>query len=325
MMLDKKNNIKVSAYCLTYNHEKYIRDTLEGFVNQITDFEYEVFVHDDASTDQTPEIIREYESKYPNIIKGIYQTENHYSQGKKIVMNYILPQMRGEYVAVCEGDDYWSDPYKLQKQVDFMECNSEYSACVHNTIVWELETNKKTLMNPSLKKYDLEIQHVILEGGSDYHTSSVLYRMEYAKIVHSLKRPDFFDKTKHIKDYPLAIFLALKGKVHYMPDVMSVYRRGVPGSWTKSIASVEHFIEMRKSVIDMLKSVDEYTNYKMHEHINKVIESRYWEILVLSTNIKVLRDKEIKKVFTKLCFEQKFKTLIKLLFLNKYRLKHNKL
>ena len=317
--------MKVSVYCLTYNHEEYIGQTLEGFVSQITNFDYEVFVHDDASTDGTANIIREYEKNYPDIIHAIYQKENQYSQGKRIVANFIISKMQGEYVAVCEGDDYWSDPYKLQKQIDFLDSHPEYSACVHNTLVLELDSGERRLVNPSLESYDLDIEKVLIEGSSEYHTSSVVYPMKYARIVHSEERPEFFKKPKRIGDYPLAIYLTLQGKVRYLPDIMSVYRRGTPGSWTKRFSGVDKFVAMRKSIIDMLQSVDEYTDYKLHSQIRSVVEERYWEILMLSTDIKVLKEKEIKNVFHKMSFEQKIKTIIKLLFLNKYRLKHNKL
>ena len=120
-MRDENNEILVSICCITYNHEKYIRDAIEGFLMQKTDFPFEVLIHDDASTDGTADIIREYETKYPDIIKPIYQTENQYSKGIKISATYNYPRAKGKYIALCEGDDYWIDPYKLQKQVDFLE------------------------------------------------------------------------------------------------------------------------------------------------------------------------------------------------------------
>lgn len=326
-MVQQKSSrkVKVSVYCLAYNHEKYIRRTLEAFVGQITDFTYEVIVHDDASIDGTRKIIREYEDKYPEIIKGIYQSENQYSKGKNIVKDFIISQIQGEYVAICEGDDYWCDEYKLQKQVDFLEKNQDYCACVHNTVVIDMKTGERRLINPSLEQYDLDINHVLLEGGNDYHTSSILYRVEYARMIYSSMCPDFFYKAQNIGDYPLSIFLVLQGKVKYLPDIMSVYRYGVPGSWTSSIKNIEKFILMRRTVIAMLMSVDEYTNFEMHTHICSIIEERYWEILMCSTKISVLKENEIKNVFNKQSLEQKIKILIKLLFLNKYRLKVNKL
>lgn len=123
----------VSICCLTYNHAKYVRQCIDGFLMQKTSFPIEILVHDDASTDGTDVILQEYESKYPNIIFPIYETENKYSNGYRgrmdIVFNYS--RARGKYIASCEGDDYWTDPLKLQKQVDFMESHPEYSICFH--------------------------------------------------------------------------------------------------------------------------------------------------------------------------------------------------
>lgn len=136
------DKILVSIYCMAYNHEKYIRQTLEGFVNQKTNFKFEVIIHDDASKDHTAEIIKEYERRYPNIIYPIFQKENQYSQKKPIISTFICPKIRGKYIAVCEGDDYWCDMNKLQKQVDFLENNPQYVACVHNTLRYNCRTKK---------------------------------------------------------------------------------------------------------------------------------------------------------------------------------------
>ena len=313
--------VKVSVYCFAFNHEKFIRDTLEGFVQQKTEFEYEVFVHDDASTDGTKKIIQEYEEKYPEIIKPIYQTVNQYSQGINLVGTHIFPRMSGQYVAICEGDDYWCDNYKLQKQVEFLDNHPEYGACVHNTIILDMDTQEKRLLNPAKEPYDLDIKHVIQEGSSDYHTSAVMYRMEHAKVIYSSECPEFYHKPKNIEDYPLAIYLTLHGKVRYIPDVMSVYRYGTPGSFTKSINRLTLYLEVRRSVIDMLNSVDKYTNYELHPEIQEIIDERYWEIMVLSTDIGVLKEPGIQRVFKKQSLIQKIKTIIKLLYLNKYRMK----
>ncbi|MFK2238497.1 glycosyltransferase family 2 protein [Bacteroides fragilis] len=106
----------VSIFCITYNHSSYIRQCLDGFLIQKTNFPFEVLIHDDASTDDTAGIIKEYEAKYPDIIKPIYQVENQYSKGLDINIVYNLPRARGKYIAMCEGDDYWIDPLKLQNK-----------------------------------------------------------------------------------------------------------------------------------------------------------------------------------------------------------------
>ena len=117
----------VTIRCITYNHEPYIRQCLEGFVMQKTNFPFEAIVHDDASTDGTAAIIREYAEKYPDIIKPIYETENQYSKHDGSLQRIMNAHIRGKYVAICEGDDYWIDPLKLQKQVDFLENHPEYT------------------------------------------------------------------------------------------------------------------------------------------------------------------------------------------------------
>jgi len=113
----------VSITCATYNHEAYIKEALEGFVMQKTSFPFEIIVHDDASTDNTASIIREYEARYPDLFVTIYEAENQYSKGYGDLSRIIYSAVRGKYIAVCEGDDYWTDPYKLQKQVEFLEYN----------------------------------------------------------------------------------------------------------------------------------------------------------------------------------------------------------
>ena len=133
----------VSIFTLTYNHAPYIRQCLDGFLMQKTDFPFEVIINDDASTDGTTEIVREYESKYPDIIKPIYHSENRYSKGERgFWSRYCLPKSRGKYIALCEGDDYWIDPLKLQKQVDFLEANPEFGMCYTDFNIW-YETKRK--------------------------------------------------------------------------------------------------------------------------------------------------------------------------------------
>src|SRR5690554_4195573 len=125
------SNIIVSICCITYNHSPFIRQCLEGFVKQETKFEFEVLIHDDASTDDTAEIIKEYERQFPGIIKPIYQKENQYSKGIKGSKVFNFPRAQGKYIAFCEGDDYWTDPLKLQKQVDILEKNKHLSGSYH--------------------------------------------------------------------------------------------------------------------------------------------------------------------------------------------------
>ncbi|MCL7743684.1 glycosyltransferase family 2 protein [Guyparkeria hydrothermalis] len=123
------DQVVVSISCATYNHEQYIGDALNGFLNQKTDFPFEVIVYDDCSSDRTAEIIKRYWGKYPQIIKPIFATENQYSQGVRVNPEIIFPHAKGRYIALCEGDDFWIDDVKLQRQKDFLDANPEYVVC----------------------------------------------------------------------------------------------------------------------------------------------------------------------------------------------------
>ena len=112
----------VSIGCITYNHAPYIRQCIKGFLMQKTNFPFEIIINDDCSTDGTTEIIKEYEKQYPNLINAIYHSENQYSKGVKgIFWKYVFSKVRGKYIAMCEGDDYWTDPYKLKRQIEYLE------------------------------------------------------------------------------------------------------------------------------------------------------------------------------------------------------------
>lgn len=250
-----QDNIMVSIYCKAYNHEKYIRDCLNGFVNQKTSFKYEVIIHDDASTDKTADIIREYQAKYPDIIRPIFQKENQYSQNIPVFSSHMLPMMRGKYIACCEGDDYWTSENKLQMQVDFLEANQAYSACVHSTKVMNM-SNGRVFVNYPKGTFDLEVADVVRESMRCYHTSSLVYRIEYA-----YNRPEFLTRRTGVGDYPLSIYLAMQGKIHYFGDeVMSVYRYGTEGSWTSRMANDnKKKIANCRARIEMLNMADEYS------------------------------------------------------------------
>jgi glycosyltransferase involved in cell wall biosynthesis len=223
------DEIMVSVSCCAYNHEKYIRKCLDGFVRQKTNFKFEVIVHDDASTDNTAEIIREYEKLYPNIIKPIYQKENQYSQGISIKKQYMLPKLQGKYIATCEGDDWWIDDEKLQRQFDYMENHPECSICTHNAIFHDSRTGDERLNTPEIHERDFGIDEIITSGGDLFATNSVFIRREYY-----FNRPECFD-CKGVGDYQQVVYAAMCGKCHYMSAVMSRYNYANNNSWTARV------------------------------------------------------------------------------------------
>lgn len=235
-----QQDIIVSVLCTAYNHESYIRQCLDGFVMQKTNFKFEAIVHDDASTDNTASVIREYAEKYPDIIVPIYQTENQYRK-TDIYTTYLYPIVQGKYIALCEGDDYWTDPYKLQKQVDFLEANSEYSMCFANAIEhWEDGTKEdKCFSNVE----DRDYTGIEIYKKWTIPTASVLYRRE---IIFSERYKEITANKNFIfGDTILALTCCEFGKIRGMSDVVSVYRKHVGGmifSWDdkKIIKFIRH-------------------------------------------------------------------------------------
>lgn len=216
----------LSIITLVFNHDKYLRDCLDGFVMQQTDFQFEVIIHDDASTDNSRKIIEEYVERYPSIFVPIYQDQNQFSQGVKIGKAFMYPRAQGKYIALCEGDDYWTDPYKLQKQVDFLENNSDYSMCFHAANeVWEDYPEKNKLFsNLENREYTATefFNHWIIP------TASVVFRKE---VIDSRFYNDNIGGNPKILFGDIALFVSCSefGKVRGFSDIMSIYRRHSAG------------------------------------------------------------------------------------------------
>ena len=227
----------VSVLVATYNHEKYIRETLDGILNQKTNFKYDVIVHDDASTDHTAEIVKEYEKKYPDIIRGIYQQTNQF-YNCNISAKYLYPQIKGKYFAVLDGDDYWIDENKLQMQVDFLEKHPDYSMCMHNAIKFNNETGEKKVLNTFPKDGTYTQEEQILAGlGSNFPAcASNLFRTQFIKDI-----PKLFCESR-VMDYPIRQYYANMGKVYYFEKPMSVYRVSIYGSYMKMVGEDQSFI-----------------------------------------------------------------------------------
>lgn len=300
-MSNWKNEEKplVSVVCITYNHEHYIKDAIEGFLIQETRFPFEIIIHDDASTDATAELVREYAEKYPNIIRPILQKENQYSQGKK-VLSIALAEAKGEYVALCEGDDYWTNENKLQKQVNFMVANPECSWCFHSAKCIHMDRAEiQTVMKPRLffKSNKFTIKHVILRGGGFYTTASAMFRSHAIKDL-----PDFYFSAP-IGDWPLALIATSKGAVGYIDEIMSVYRMHVPGSWSwqeKEKARIwNDHLETHKKVIKYLQEFNVYSGLRYEKYLkSRIIHLKcllFWRALSLPVDSSANNDR-LKRV-----------------------------
>jgi glycosyltransferase involved in cell wall biosynthesis len=261
----------VSISCITYNHEKYIREALEGFLCQKTTFRIEILIHDDASTDSTQAIIKEYEKKYPGLIFPIYQTENQYMKGIKIGVHYQYPRARGKYIAKCEGDDYWTDPYKLQKQVDFLERNPNYSACFTNAYVLDEIHGKKEIYTERISEGNVKVDDIIKIGGHIYPSASLVYRKDCIDL-HLLKKiPEIANDTLTI------INLAVNGNVYFFDYVSCIYRRWKGGVYSSISHNSRKKSDWRKKRIVGYKKLRKILAHKYRKALTRRIslDSRY--------------------------------------------------
>jgi glycosyltransferase involved in cell wall biosynthesis len=211
--------MKLSICCITYNHEKFIAQALDGFLIQKTNFDYEIVIGEDCSTDKTLEIIKNYQQEYPNRIKLLANKTNI-----GMIPNFVqtMEVCTGKYIALCEGDDYWNDPYKLQKQVDFLEANPDYVICFHPVVIENLVYNKKEFSSNQLKSdstfFDLARQNYL-------PTPSTVFRNNISSDLIEL-----INKCP-IGDYPLFLYLAKAGNIHFINEHMAVYRVHEHGVW----------------------------------------------------------------------------------------------
>ena len=294
--MEEKTTCKVSVLCATFNHEEYLRQTLDGFLSQKTDFPYEVLVNDDASTDGTAAILREYAEKYPEVIRPFYQEENLYSRRINLYDVVFFPAARGEYIAVCEGDDYWNDPEKLQLQVDWLDTHPEYSACVHNSIGRFADQPDRVLFAQDGDR-DIPFEQVVQGMSHAYHTSSILARREFI-----LDPPDYRNvayEQGYFTDYAVGVRLGLAGKVRFIDRYMSVYRIGSnPSAWSRGVG--QEYKKLKRFVsgeIAMLKTVKQHPLTPEQEAaVDQVLLEREYELLYIEGKV----DEMVKPPYDKI-------------------------
>lgn len=284
----------ISIVCNTYNHEPYIRDAIEGFLMQKTEYSYEILLYDDASTDKTADIIREYEKKYPEIIKPIYQTVNQYSKGLR-PGHQNRCRATGKYIALCEGDDYWIDHNKLQKQIEYLENHPDCTFCFTNGSV----CNKNGLSNQVIPwnksssykkgKNDYNTGEIIMLGYIP--TASFVYRNNY-------KLPVFPEGT-FTGDLFLETVMTNYGYAHFIDEQMVAYRRDVSDSatdvWEKSI---EAYSKQCDGFVMLFESLKDYTDHKYDNILNLRIcqwkIEKYYKCKDKSELKKMIKSGEIK-------------------------------
>ncbi len=256
---------KVSVCCMAYNHGNYIRQTLDSFLMQKTNFPFEILVHDDASQDNTAEIIREYEANYPDKIKAVCQTQNLYLQEKTGDRLFLFPMVQGKYVAICEGDDYWTDENKLQKQADFLDSHPDYTVCFHGVKKIFEDGSQPEIVYPTEEMMKGRTTLTFLdELQFNYiQTNSVMYRWIFDR--ENNKAEEKIPEKIMPSDWFLHLMHAYKGKIGYLPEVMAVYRKHPAGLFADyneapdiilsccGVAHLNFYIELEKMFPEYLK------------------------------------------------------------------------
>ena len=263
-----KNRLTVSILCLTYNHEKFIKQALDSFLQQKTDFNFEILINDDASTDGTRAILEAYQKKHPKIIKPVFHDNNQFSRGKRsFFLRYLIPKAKGKYIATCEGDDYWTDPLKLQKQVDFLESHQDYTICFHKINV-VYEDGRKSYEYPDVKDASWYTTEELLKVNY-IHTSSVMYRkLKYDNVVLDVSPADWY----------LHLYHASKGKAKIIKECMSTYRKHEAGIWWDYDVDNEQiwrrygadYIRMQQALLDLFP--DKIHQSIIRDNIDRVLE-----------------------------------------------------
>ena len=296
----------VSVICTAFNHERSIAQAMDSFLMQEADFGVEILIHDDASPDRTAAIIREYQERYPERIRTVLQTENQHSKGIK-VGNFLRDIARGKYLATCEGDDYWTDPQKLLKQVTYMEAHPQASVCVHSAVKIDAAREKPMgFMRADTQSRTFGTEEIIERGGELFPTNSIMYRR-----ATGLERPEFYQRAP-VGDYPAMVFFSLIGDVYDMDEVMSAYRVNVRGSWTnRQFANTQRRRHFYKRMALMLDDIDRHTGYRYTESLDRARRQNRWRQLIEEGRIREARGEEFRALMENLPRQEKLRLFMK--------------
>lgn len=323
------DEIMVSICCITYNHEKYIRQALDGFLMQKVNFKYEIVIHDDASTDGTADIIREYEKKYPDKIKPIYQTENQFAKGIK-ASRIVMDNAKGKYIALCEGDDYWCDENKLQMQIDYMEKNPECTFCFHNAKIFDMRKND--FIQNFLPQSKKQKNYIKKDGIYDMAELARLDAIPTASYIfrNNHECPEWYN-TAVAGDLCMQLINTYYGYAYYIDKTMSVYRVGTGQStmdrWRKE-GKEDYWkaTNLLRGYIKIYENINEFSKFKYKDTIDTLIANVNISIAMLNPEIEMSKDeynnilkKSDKNIIEKLKFILRMRHKEIYLFLKKIK------
>ncbi len=297
----------VSMVCDTYNQAPFIGKTLEGFLMQKTTFPVEIVVHDDASTDGTAEIVSRYEKEHPDLFRCIYRSENMYRHDPKILEHYVFPYCRGKYIAICEGDDYWTDPLKIQKQAEWMESHPDCTLCFTACDLIDADGNIIGAETPFGSDCDVPTETIIRGMGGFCPTASIMAPGDLCR-----NRPAYCDLVE-VDDAPLQIFFASRGSVHYLSARTCAYRVSAPGSWTEMQRreKTEKRVLLQEHMIRMHEAFDEETGGRWHDAVQDAIRKDRFEIAWYQRDRKTMILPEYRDLYRSLPLSTRIKLFIR--------------
>lgn len=291
-------DILVSVICTVYNHERYLRQTLEGIVTQKTTFKFEAIVHDDCSTDGSEKIIKEYEEKYPEIIKAVYQKENQYSKGINIFNTFMKPQIKGKYCAICEGDDFWTDVFKLEKQVSYMETHPDCTFCFTNAIIHNVQNGKKRLMIPYLKS---DSKNITRSGDYNLVQLARVSFIPYASFFFPTRNyslfPDYYYLPVWAGDRKTALFSTALGYAHFIDEPTCCYHYGVAGSAMTTKKSKSTVAKIERSFVELNNRIDLFSGYTFTDFFKEDNLKYLRNIMMLTGDKSLLSPDELLLVY----------------------------
>lgn len=301
-------NPLVTIWCTVYNHKEYIEDAIQGFLNQKTDFTYEILIHDDCSTDGTTEILRDYERRYPEQIRVLYEEENLIQKGRrqskkeriqllKDVYHGYEKEIRGKYMAICEGDDFWVDSLKLQVQVSYMEENPDCLLTGTNGLQLDCRNNKMIPMSGFDEEKDVSIEEILLHKKMNFPTASMVLRKE----LYFRQSPYF---ECRVGDWMFQIKAALDGKVHYFDRITAVYRYFHSNSWSQNTYNNDQ--NYVTHLLDMIRFFDQFkqiTRGRFDKQVSGMVDDYYHSAAMHMMNIEIKDEQEfISEIYNNLYF-----------------------
>jgi glycosyltransferase involved in cell wall biosynthesis len=266
-----KNNSLVAVSMITFNHEQFIANAIESVLMQETNFPFKLFITDDHSIDSTASICLDYAKRYPEKIFFEKLEHNKGSMGNWLYNLNLCVKSDSEFIAICEGDDFWTDSSKLQKQVNFLKNKKDFSLVCHKAIHINVLTNEKSY-NPKQIKGNIKLSSIILKGGGLITTNSIMFRSK------NFKHPPAWLINSPVGDLPLVLLNAHIGKVFLIDKIMSAYNYLTPSSWSQAMNNKVLEKKKSKEMSEMWKEFNKWSdyNYFFFISVKLVIDKLYY-------------------------------------------------